>query len=305
MGVAAHGAGRAAQTRSCDASAVAFSAVVVVVVVAVAVTRASAAVLVHRAFPCPGTGRAPRWNARRRGACVRAGRGGLRVAVAAAGSTGSRRLPSGGSPPWCCLRGASRCARKDDAARCRGAGVTAFDLGVRPCPVQQGPGQRSGVRAPSRSGLRFPVRASKRHAADMPSRSSHGGSGGPCHRALRPRARVVKSAAGILRYDLPVVSKTAGIRARRTGRILPAAAALSAGRPVPRRGASAEAGGTVGAPAARARADQTPGRVARPGPLMHARGGGCGQSCAANTGRVRLSASPSVHSTSSSMRMPP
>ncbi len=96
------------------------------------------------------------------------------------------------------------------------------------CRKAQGNG--SDVRAPSRSGLRFPVRAGKRHAADMPSRSSHGGSGGPCHRALRPRARVAKSAAGILRYDLPVVSKTAGIRARRTGRI-PAGGRGAAGGP--------------------------------------------------------------------------
>ena len=240
-----------------------------------------------------------------RGADARvSGRGGLRVAVAAAGSAGSRRLPSGGSPPWCCLRVASRCARKDEAARCRGAGVTAFDLGVRPCPVQQGPGQRSGVRAPSRSGLRFPVRASKRHAADMPFRSSHGGSGGALPSRTSPAwSSPPPGSCGMTfrsyrkrQASAPVVPAGSCRRPRRCRRAGQSPAGAPARKPaVPWASALAD----------RARADQTPGRVARPGRLMHARGGGRGQSCAANTGRVRLSASPSVHSTSSSMRMPP
>ncbi len=45
------------------------------------------------------------------------------------------------------------------------------------CSKAQGNG--SGVRAPSRSGLHFPVRAGKRHAADVPSRSSMAGRAGP------------------------------------------------------------------------------------------------------------------------------
>lgn len=155
---------------------------------------------------------------------------------------------------------------KDEAARCRGAGVTAFDLGVRPCPVQKGPGQRQ------RCPRAFPQRPAFPRT---------------CKQKARRRGAFQK---------LPW----------RVGRALPSRTSPACPRgQVRRRGASAEAGGTVGAPAARARADQTPGRGARPGPLMQARGGGRGQSCAANTGRVRLSASPSVHSTSSSMRMPP
>lgn len=178
-----------------------------------------------------------------RGAEARvSGRGGLRVAVAAAGSAGSRRLPSGGSPPWCRLRGASRCARKDDAARCRGAGVTAFDLGVRPCPGQQGPGQRQRCPRAFPQRPEFPRTCKQKARRRRAFQKRHGGSGGPCHRALRPRARVVKSAAGILRHDLPVVSKTAGVapvapagscrRPRRCGRAGQSPAGAPARKPV-------------------------------------------------------------------------
>lgn len=142
-----------------------------------------------------------------RGAEARvSGRGGLRVAVAAAGSAGGRRLPSGGSPPWCCLRVASRCARKDDAARCRGAGVTAFDLGVRPCPVQQGRGQRQRCPRAFPQRPAFPrtckQKARRRHAFQklpwrvgraLPSRTSPACPRGQVRRrdpAARPSGRI-------------------------------------------------------------------------------------------------------------------